>query len=123
MIDVPAVSVPHPGASYNPPVQAHEELLMEAYRVEQRRQEEADRLLEAREKIESARAFAANDVTEGIPAGMVIDEIKDDGVAIADTPPVVSKRLGTRKTKQQRARKAKQKAEVRFKETFDSGGD
>ena len=97
VIDVPAVSVPHPGASYNPPVQAHEELLMETYKVEQRRQEKADRLLEARQKIERAHEFAANDVTEGVPAGMVIDEIKDDGVAIAITPAVVSKRLGARK--------------------------
>ena len=123
MIDVPAVSVPHPGASYNPPVQAHEELLMEAYKIEQRRQEDADRLLEARKKIEGARAFAANEVMEGVPAGMVIDEIKDDGETIAHTPAVVPKRVGARKTKQQRARKAKQKEEVRFDETFDCGGD
>lgn len=114
MIDVPAVSVPHPGASYNPPVQAHEELLMEAYKMEQRRQEEADRLLEARKKIEQAQAFAANDATEGIPAGMVIDEIQDDGEMDTNTPAVVPKRLPARKTKQQRARMVKQKAEVRL---------
>jgi nucleolar protein 53 len=90
VIKVPVVSVPHPGASYNPPVQAHEELLVEAYKVEQRRQEEADRLLEAREKINRARAFAVNAVTEGVPAGMDIDEIKDDGETIANTTVIVS---------------------------------
>ncbi|KAI9567611.1 P60-like protein [Boletus coccyginus] len=111
VIDVPAVSVPHPGASYNPPVQAHEELLMEAYKVEKRRQEEADRLLESRKKIEQARAFAANAVTEGVPTGMVIDEIKDDKETIVNTPAVVPKRLPAKKTKQQRTRMAKQKAE------------
>jgi len=111
VIDVPAVSVPHPGASYNPPVQAHEELLMEAYKVEQRKQEEADRLLEAREKMDRARAFAVHAVTEGVPAGMVVDEIKDVGETIAHTTVVVLRRLGVRKTKQQRARKAKQIAE------------
>lgn len=114
MIDVPAVSVPHPGASYNPPVQAHEELLMEAYKVEQRKQEEADRLSEARKMIEEARTFAVADVTEGVPAGMVIDEIQDDGEPTPNTPAVVPKRPPVKKTKQQRARIAKQKAEVRL---------
>lgn len=115
MIDVPAVVVPHPGASYNPPVQAHEELLMEAYRVEQRRQEEADRLREAQMKIEEARAFAAN-ISEGVPTGMTIDEIKDDGQPNANTPAVIPKRLPERKTKQERARIAKQRVEVRFQD-------
>ena len=68
-----------------------------------------------------SRAFAANDVTEGVPAGMVIDEIKDDGEPIANTPAVVSKRLGAKKTKQQCAPKAKQKAKVRIEEIFDCG--
>lgn len=112
MIDVPAVSIPPPGASYNPPVQAHEALLMEAYKIEQRRQEEADRLRETQKKIEQARAFAARDVTEGVPAGMVIDEIKDDGETIINADAVVPKRLPTRKTRQQLTRIAKQRAEV-----------
>ncbi|KAF8551848.1 P60-like protein [Imleria badia] len=111
VIDVPAVSVPHPGASYNPPVQAHEELLMEAYKAERRRQQEADRLLEARKKIEQALTFDASDAAEGVAVGMVIDEIKDDGETITNTPTVVPKRLPAKKTKQQRARMAKQKAE------------
>ncbi|KAG9310111.1 ribosome biogenesis protein Nop53/GLTSCR2 [Chiua virens] len=65
VIVVPAVSAPHPGASYNPPVQAHQELLMEAYKVEQQRQEEADRLQDAKKKIEQARASAAIDCLGG----------------------------------------------------------
>jgi len=111
VIDVPAVSAPHPGASYNPPVQAHGELLMEAYEVERRRQEEADRLLEAKKKIEQACAFAVDDAMEGVPTGMIVDEIKDDGEMRVDTPAVVAKRAQTKKSKQQRARIAKQKAE------------
>lgn len=113
MIDVPAVSVPHPGASYNPPVQVHEELLMEAYKVGQRRQEEVDRLLEARKKIEEARTFATDDVMEGVPTGMVIDEIEDDEETTINAPAVVPKKPPAKKTKQQRARMAKQRAEVR----------
>lgn len=111
------MSAPHPGASYNPPVRAHEELLMEAYEVERRRQEEADRLMEAKKKIEQAREFAADDAMEGVPAGMVVDEIKDDGEMKVDTPAVVPKKPPTKKSKQQRTRIAKQKAEVRTSKT------
>ena len=110
---MPAVVVPHAGASYNPPVQAHEELLMEAYQVAQRRQDEADRLLDAQKKIEQAREFAVNDVLEGVPAGMVVDEVKDDAEMALDILAVVPKRVPAKKTKQQRARMARQKAEVR----------
>lgn len=89
---------------------------MEAYEVEQRRQEEADRLWEVQQKIEQARAFAASDIMEGVPAGMVIDEIKDDGEIIANTPAVVPKRLPMKKTKQQVTRMAKQRAEVHLED-------
>ncbi|KAF9231246.1 P60-like protein [Melanogaster broomeanus] len=86
-IDIPAVSVPHQGASYNPP----------AYKVEQRRQEEADKLA----------------VVEGVPAGMVVDEIQDEEEAVITTDAVVSRKQPARKTKQQRARMAKQRGEKR----------
>ncbi|KIK91165.1 hypothetical protein PAXRUDRAFT_643726 [Paxillus rubicundulus Ve08.2h10] len=110
MIDVPAVSVPHQGASYNPPVLAHQELLMEAYKAEQRRQEESAKLAAFRKKIEQARAFAANDVTEGVPGGMVVDEINEEE-ALTTVDMVVSTKRPARKTKQQRARMEKQRAE------------
>ncbi|KIJ64905.1 hypothetical protein HYDPIDRAFT_181653 [Hydnomerulius pinastri MD-312] len=110
IIEVPAVSVPHQGASYNPPVQAHEELIMEAYQIEQRRQEEAAKLAEFRKQIESAR-IAANNIIEGVPVGMMIDEIIDDGEVPASTDAVIPKKPPARKTKQQRARMARQRAE------------
>ncbi|KAF9225057.1 P60-like protein [Gyrodon lividus] len=112
IIDVPAVSVPHQGASYNPPVRAHEELLLEVYKVEQRRQEEADKLARLQKKIEQARAFAASDVTEDVPVGMVVDEIMDEELATM-TDVAVSRKPAPRKTKQQRARMEKQRAEKR----------
>ncbi|KAL1685541.1 hypothetical protein GGG16DRAFT_66086 [Schizophyllum commune] len=37
IINVPAVEAPHAGASYNPPLEAHQDLLLEAYKVEQQR--------------------------------------------------------------------------------------
>ena len=79
--------------------------------------------MRARQKIECACEISVNGVTGGVPAGMVIDEIKDDGETITNIPAVAPKRLDARKTKQQRARKAKQKAEVRSKETIGCGGD
>ncbi|KAL1745144.1 ribosome biogenesis protein Nop53/GLTSCR2 [Schizophyllum fasciatum] len=37
IINVPAVEAPHAGASYNPPVEAHQDLLLEAHKAEERR--------------------------------------------------------------------------------------
>ena len=37
IINVPAVEAPHAGASYNPLLEAHQDLLLEAYKVEQQR--------------------------------------------------------------------------------------
>jgi len=85
---------------------------METYKVEKQRQEEVDRLLESRKKVKQARTFATNAITEDVPAAMVIEEIKDDGEMIANIPTIVPKRLPARKTKQQCARMAKQKAGI-----------
>ncbi|KAG1725518.1 P60-like protein [Suillus lakei] len=104
VIEVPAVLEPHQGSSYNPPAAAHDELIMEACRVERRRQEEADRLAEVRRKVADARALATN-VTEGLPLGMTLDEIPaDDCEPVAQHDAVVSKKPSARKTKQQRAK-------------------
>jgi nucleolar protein 53 len=84
---------------------------MEAYKAEQRRQEESAKLAALRKKIEQARAFAANDVTEGVPRGMVVDEINDEEV-VTTVDMAVSTKRPMRKTKQQRARMEKQRAEV-----------
>ncbi|KAL4072336.1 P60-like protein [Scleroderma citrinum] len=112
IIDVPAVLVPPQGASYNPAVQAHGELLLEAYQVEKRKQDEADRLAEYRKQIDQARQTSFGDVADDVPPGMIVDEIQED----ADEPiptdeAVVPRRPLARKTKQQRTRMLKQKAE------------
>ncbi|KAI6019126.1 P60-like protein [Pisolithus marmoratus] len=111
VIDAPAVSLPPEGASYNPPVQAHHDLVLQAYTVEKRKQEELDNLASFREKIERAKENASN--AEDVPIGMTVDdgvaddenegEVKGDGV--------VQKRKTVKKTKQQRARAMKLRAE------------
>jgi nucleolar protein 53 len=45
---------PHQGSSYNPAAAAHEELIIEACKVERRRQEEADQMAEIRRKVAEA---------------------------------------------------------------------
>lgn len=111
-IDVPAVPVPPQGASYNPPVQAHEQLLLEAYQIEKRKQDEADRLAEYREQIDGAQQNSPGCIVDGVPPGMTVDEILEDVDEPAPTDTaVVPPRASARKTKQQRTRILKQKAE------------
>jgi nucleolar protein 53 len=103
---------PHQGSSYNPPAAAHEELIIEACKVERRRQEEADRMAEVRRKVAEARARAPN-VTDGLPLGMTLDEIpQDDGEPDPEQDAVVPKKPSAPKTKQQRAKALRLRAEV-----------
>jgi len=105
---------PHQGSSYNPPAAAHEELIIEACKIERRRQEEADRLAEVRRKVAEARARAQN-ATEGLPLGMTLDEIpKDDDEPATEQDAVVPKKPSAPKTKQQRAKALRLRAEVKF---------
>ncbi|KAG6329369.1 hypothetical protein ID866_9719 [Astraeus odoratus] len=111
VIDIPTVSIPHQGTSYNPLVHAHEELVMEAYQAEKRRQDEAGRLAKYRKRIEAAQQSFAT-AMDGMPLGMMVDKITED----SDKPPttddmVVPNKPPQRKTKQQRARILRQKSE------------
>ena len=105
--------VPPQGASYNPPVQAHEQLLLEAYQIEKRKQDEVDRLAEYRKQIDGAQRNSLGHIADGVPPGMTVDEIVenvDEPVPTGNV--VVPPRASARKTKQQRARILKQKVEV-----------
>ncbi|KAI5993086.1 P60-like protein [Pisolithus orientalis] len=101
IIDALAVSLPLEGASYNPPVKAHHDLVLQAYAVEKRKQDKLDNLASYREKIEQAKENAGD--VEGVPIGMILD----DGVA--DSEDETEDRR--RRRKQQRARMMKLKAE------------
>lgn len=107
---------PHQGTSYNPPVDAHTELILKADDLEQRREKEAERLKEIKARISGA-VGSVGGTQDGVPEGMALDEaIEDDETQgegegdDVDGPSV--KKAPTRKTKQQRTKAARQRAEV-----------
>ena len=115
-IAVPAVPAPHEGTSYNPLVTSHQELLRTANELEERRIREAEKLEEAKRKMETARAAAALELQEGVAPGMTIQPIDDADADAApddtqDLPPV--KKMPERKTKKERRKAERQRAEKR----------
>ena len=87
---------------------------MEACEVERRRQQETDRLAEVRRRVAAARTHGAN-ATEGLPLGMTLDEItQDDSEPAPEQDAVVPKKPPVPKTKQQRAKALRLRAEVGF---------
>ncbi|KAI6120145.1 P60-like protein [Pisolithus croceorrhizus] len=114
IINAPAVSLPPEGASYNPPVHAHNDLVLEAYAVEKRKQSEVHNLASYREKIEQAKENASN--AEDVPAGMSVDDgTANDAVEEKEEEltgdAVMHRRKMVKKTKQQRAKMMKLRAD------------
>ncbi|KZS99802.1 P60-like protein [Laetiporus sulphureus 93-53] len=117
-IAIPAVPAPHAGASYNPLANAHEELLRSAIEVEERRVKEAQRLDEMREKIEQGRKAAIDEWYEGGVRGMRVDvpgdeEGEEDEREDLEEVQGMIKKASGRKTKQDRRKAEKVKAEKR----------
>ena len=123
MIVLPAVPAPHAGASYNPPEAAHTELLRAAHEAELRRVQEAEALEALKARILSAR-HADGGISDGGAPGMLIDkpgegvEDQEDYVAVdqsqgrLDATANATKSALQRKTKQQRRKAEKLRAEV-----------
>ena len=112
IIEIPAIDEPHQGSSYNPPVEAHTELITKANQAEEKRFEEAERLKAIKEKISGAVGDGVPG-QDGVPAGMVVDEnVGSDEEDAVDVDVPLWKKLPARKTKQQRAKAARQIAEV-----------
>lgn len=116
IIEIPAIDEPHQGSSYNPPVGAHTELITKANRLEEKRFEEAEKLKAIKEKISGAVGDGVPG-EDGVPAGMVVDnnansDDEDGEVGDGDDAPL-PKKMPARKTKQQKAKAARQRAEVR----------
>jgi len=112
-IGVPAILEPHQGISYNPPVQAHQELIYDALEAEKKRLKDLNKFADIKTKME--KALDASDSTEvsGVP-GMKIDDIGENDVKEeeeADTA-IVKSRPTQRKTKTQRNKELKLRAEV-----------
>ena len=122
-IALAAVPAPHPGTSYNPPEAAHTELLRAAHEAELRRVQEAEALEATKVRILGARQVDDGS-GDGGAQGMLIDKPganpSQDELGQGDPD---SAGLGSvdsakesamkRKTKQQRRKAQKLRAEVR----------
>ncbi|KAH7911482.1 P60-like protein [Hygrophoropsis aurantiaca] len=114
LIEIPAISEPHQGASYNPPASDHEELIRKAYEVEQRRVQKAEQFAEVKRQLAQARTLDTNDEINGIPPGMTLDEVtagEENSEYLDGADAILPKKLPARKTKQQHAKAAKLRAE------------
>ncbi|KAJ3574894.1 hypothetical protein NP233_g1464 [Leucocoprinus birnbaumii] len=111
-IHIPAVSEPHQGASYNPPVDAHQQLILQAAEAEEKRWKELDKFAEVKAKMEKGRITDESTDTRGAP-GMKIDGILDEDVREEDEADtvIVKPRSMQRKTKTQRNKELKLRAE------------
>ncbi|KAF8624704.1 hypothetical protein AX17_007035 [Amanita inopinata Kibby_2008] len=114
VIDVPAITEPHQGTSYNPPVNAHQELLLRAHEEGEKRQREAEKLAEFKEKIDKLRQ-EVNEEDEGLARGMKLDEVhsEEEGEKEGDSSIISQRKVSERKTKKQRQRAAKVLSEQR----------
>jgi nucleolar protein 53 len=111
IISATAVSAPHQGSSYNPPVDAYKDLLSTAVRAEEKRLKEQQKYDAIKTKIEAA----VTNGTEAAVEGMIIDipgdeDQQDAESAHSQEDNVVPTRPARRKTQQQR-RKALQIAQ------------
>ena len=99
MVELPAVPIPHQGASYNPPAEAHLDLLRTAHQVEEEGLKGADEGRDVHERMLKARQLGS--VTqEGLPTGMALHEVEEEEEEEVTVPLV--KPAPSRKTKQQR---------------------
>lgn len=113
MIEIAAVAEPHQGTSYNPPLEAHQELLKIAHEAELVKEKAAEKLAGVKEAFEEARKAVVENLTFGVPLGMIVDEPDDDDDEAPQTETPVVHKPKPRKTKQQRNKEQKLRAEVR----------
>ena len=115
-ITLPAIPAPHAGTSYNPPASEHEALLRNAHDVEAVRAKQAAEAEAFKARIINARReIDENEEANGVP-GMLVDKPEDHPEDEAGEPQdgeAVVRKMPERKTKQQRRKAEKQRAEVR----------
>ncbi|TFK32719.1 ribosome biogenesis protein Nop53/GLTSCR2 [Crucibulum laeve] len=115
-IEIPAIVAPHQGASYNPPAEAHQELLMQAAEIEIQRLKDQEKLAEVKKKIEAGALRVVADQDESMAPGMTLDAAdadEEEEVAEPDEQGIPKKKATVRKTKAQKHKAAKQLAEKR----------
>ena len=124
LINIPAIVEPHQGTSYNPPVDAHQELLLKAAAVEEKRLKGVEKLAAVKAKMDSALqdndglnnlGAAGMTVTAQIDGENAQEEEGQEGEEEGDgqgSP--LPRKLANRKTKVQKNKAARALAEVRF---------
>ncbi|KAF5325169.1 hypothetical protein D9619_010070 [Psilocybe cf. subviscida] len=111
LIEIPAIVEPHQGTSYNPPVNAHQELIEKAAELEKKRLVKEMKLAETKAKIDNARTTNSSlPVDISVANGMVVQAIDEEDDASAEEStdtPKFSKKVAERKTKAQKNRAAR----------------
>ena len=119
MIDVPAIVDPHQGTSYNPLLDAYQELLLKAAAVEEKRLKDVEKLAAVKAKMDSA--LRVNDGLNNLgAAGMTVTAQNDSENAREEEVEEVDgqdsslprKKLTNRKTTAQKNKAARVLAEV-----------
>ena len=98
IIELPAISTPHQGTSYNPPADAHQDLMRAAHEVEEEEMKDVDKGRDVHERIVQARQLGQV-AQEGLPLGMTLHEVEEEE---EETVVPLVKPVPARKTKQQR---------------------
>ncbi|EDR12759.1 uncharacterized protein LACBIDRAFT_292782 [Laccaria bicolor S238N-H82] len=113
IIQVPAIVEPHQGTSYNPPVEAHHELILKAYEAEEKRLRDAEKLAEVKKKMEDS--YMVEPLEEGLAAGMKLAEkvLVEDDEAEEEKEERVVKSVPDRKTASQKNKAKRLLAEKR----------
>lgn len=115
------MEAPHAGLSYNPSYEAHQELLNAAHGIELKREADAEAWRPKKERMEAMKHAFGDDEDNSIARfrGMAIDnpeEGQDDnnGDSASQSAVVPSKSVPARKTRQQKLKTARLRAEVRI---------
>ena len=127
LINIPAIVEPHQGTSYNPPVDAHQELLLKAVAVEEKRLKGVEKLAAVKAKMDSALretdgldnlGAAGMTITTEIDGENAQEEEGEEGDGQGSYLP---RKFANPKTKAQKNKAARVLAEVRlFFPTFFS---
>jgi len=112
LIKIPAVTEPHQGSSYNPPADAHQELLLRAAALEEKRLLDVEKVAEVKAKIDTARLTAGVGETIFAP-GMVVQGLDEhDEEEIAECGSIERKVTSARRSRSQRNKGTRLLAEV-----------
>ena len=105
---------PHQGTSYNPPVDAHQELLLKAVAVEEKRLKDVEKLAAVKAKMDNA--LQESDALDNLGAAgmMVAPQIDREDAEEKEGDACFPTKLAKRKTKVQKNKAARVLAEVRL---------